>query len=875
MSPAETAPGLPRRVLAYALAGVYSLGLVVYCVAWMAAARLPPANTAPRVELGYDEEYRPTERAQLVLSTKRGSPAEAMGLAQGDRILLIDGLPFQSGDRENDNTQIREWRRLKAGDRVTLTVLPAGSRAPVVLTGVLRPLADSRRPVGWTELAASELRSSYPLPFVLVGVTVLLLRPRDRNAWLLALLFGSLVSAPDLFGRERVYAHLANFVYGCRAIFLSFMGPFFYLFFALFPERSPLERRAPWLKYALFAFASPFIVYGMATGNMALPPPIYQSLGKYIHDQICLWFETGTIVLAFASAAMSLFGAADAGTRRKLRLIFWGAAAAIFPSLVDLIVRNATGLASPTWVITVRVALAALFPLAFAYAVVKHRVLDIPVLLRRSARYLLVQRGFTLLCSLVSIGATLLFAIYVGGRLAPGSELSQPAGVALGAAFGTSVLWGGVQLHRRVGDHIDRSFFRGAYDARRILEDLAARTPFVTDRTELARLLEEQLRDALQPSALRVFFVESGADGAALRTATGDELSLPIDEPARAALRGHGRPWELTAEESSALPAAIAALRPECLAPLVARGGGWMGVIVLGIRRSEETYSNEDLRLLASVAAQAGATLDNLRLGEEAAARLERERRAEREMEIAQEVQRRLLPQAPPRLRTLDLAAHCLQARQVGGDSYDFLDLGGGRTGIVLADVSGKGVHAALLMANLQAHLRSQSTVRPFDAVKMLRQVNFALWRSTAPQHFATLFFGAYDDAERRLDYVNCGHNPPIVLRRDGRIERLSATASVIGIFERWNCTEAAVQLEAGDVLVVYSDGITEALREEEEFGEERFIEALREHAAAGARQLVEAVLERVQAFSAGNQSDDLTLIVARVVDAGGEEQPA
>ena len=188
----------------------------------------------------------------------------------------------------------------------------------------------------------------------------------------------------------------------------------------------------------------------------------------------------------------------------------------------------------------------------------------------------------------------------------------------------------------------------------------------------------------------------------------------------------------------------------------------------------------------------------------------------------------------------------------------------------MLADVSGKGVHAALLMANLQAHLRSQSVMRPFDAARMLERVDLALWRSTAPQHYATLFFGAYDDDARRLAYINCGHNPPVVLRRDGRVDRLPATACVIGLFERWPCAMAEVGFEAGDVLVVYSDGITEALRGEEEFGEARFLDVLREHAGAEARELVESVLARVQEFSAGEQSDDLTLIVARVLGDDG-----
>ena len=161
------------------------------------------------------------------------------------------------------------------------------------------------------------------------------------------------------------------------------------------------------------------------------------------------------------------------------------------------------------------------------------------------------------------------------------------------------------------------------------------------------------------------------------------------------------------------------------------------------------------------MASQAGTALENIRLAEEIADRRDRELRTAREMEIAKEVQTRLLPQAPPPSETWECAARCIQARQVGGDYFDFLDLGEGRVGFVLADVSGKGVYAALLMANLQAHLRSQGGISPSDPVRLLQQVNHMLVKSTASQHYATLFFGVYEEAGQRLTYANCGHNPP------------------------------------------------------------------------------------------------------------------
>jgi serine phosphatase RsbU (regulator of sigma subunit) len=252
---------------------------------------------------------------------------------------------------------------------------------------------------------------------------------------------------------------------------------------------------------------------------------------------------------------------------------------------------------------------------------------------------------------------------------------------------------------------------------------------------------------------------------------------------------------------------------------------------------------------------------------------LEAERRTAREMEIAKEVQSRLLPQTTPDLKTLECAGRCLQAWRVGGDYYDFLELGRDQVGLVLADVSGKGVHAALLMANLQAHLRSLSgltrsttgLITPPDLVRTLQEVNRILWKSTAAQHYATLFFGLYDDSTRRLTYVNCGHNPPMLLRVDGSVERLKSTATVIGLFEKWECEAREIDLTPGDLLAIFSDGVTEAMRGEEEFGESRLLDELRDTSQVSVEQVVTAVFTRVQEFSAGTQSDDVTLLVARV----------
>lgn len=250
------------------------------------------------------------------------------------------------------------------------------------------------------------------------------------------------------------------------------------------------------------------------------------------------------------------------------------------------------------------------------------------------------------------------------------------------------------------------------------------------------------------------------------------------------------------------------------------------------------------------------------------AVRLEGERRATQELEIAKQVQARLFPQTLPELSSLDYAGLCIQARQVGGDYYDFLDFGGRRLGLVVGDIAGKGIAAALLMANLQANLRSQCAIALDQPQRLLRSVNQLFYENTTESAYATLFFAEYDDCARRLRYANCGHLCALLLRSDDQVERLDSTSTVLGLFKDWDCTIGERSLFAGDTLALYTDGITEAFNDsEEEYGEHRLIEALRRRRDLCSKDLLGSVVDDVRQFSPREQHDDITLIVAKCRD--------
>ncbi|HLJ46946.1 MAG TPA: SpoIIE family protein phosphatase [Bryobacteraceae bacterium] len=247
--------------------------------------------------------------------------------------------------------------------------------------------------------------------------------------------------------------------------------------------------------------------------------------------------------------------------------------------------------------------------------------------------------------------------------------------------------------------------------------------------------------------------------------------------------------------------------------------------------------------------------------------RREAERRAALEAEIARNVQSRLFPQVFPPMKTLDCAAACFPAQHVGGDYYDLLELRPGRTGLVIADISGKGVSGALLMANLQANLRIQYAMAVDNLPGLLASVNRLFYRNTESSSYATMFFADYDDISRTLRYANCGHVSPLLLRSNGDIERLTPTCTVVGLFEAWQCETAETRLHAGDTLVLYSDGVVEAESSDgTPFGEERLIEVLQHGANRSAQDLLRAIVDATLEFSGGEQLDDITLVVARAL---------
>lgn len=291
------------------------------------------------------------------------------------------------------------------------------------------------------------------------------------------------------------------------------------------------------------------------------------------------------------------------------------------------------------------------------------------------------------------------------------------------------------------------------------------------------------------------------------------------------------------------------------------RKGKMIGILNAFNKKTPGGFSEADQRLLFIIASQSAQVLENARLAEE-----ERKLAIVREdMRLAHDIQMDLLPDAAPSIPGYEIAGTSVPAKEVGGDYYDFIQVGTGRLAVCLGDVSGKGIPAALLMANLQATMRSQAS-QDLTPAECLKRSNNLLFRSTDAGSFATLFLGVLNADQDSLSYSNAGHNPPFIIKAGGDLVRLHLAGLILGCLEDANYQESIVEVDPGDLLFIYSDGLTEAVNEEEkEFGEAGLTALLTENREMAPRSLIEKVIGTIRGhMGSASQSDDMTAIAVR-----------
>jgi sigma-B regulation protein RsbU (phosphoserine phosphatase) len=514
-----------------------------------------------------------------------------------------------------------------------------------------------------------------------------------------------------------------------------------------------------------------------------------------------------------------------------------------------------------------------IFPFTLAYVILVDKAMDVRVAVRQGLRYTATRGTIRALVMVLMFGALWNVWNLVNDPSANRPRKLQAIAWSMAAALLVP------RFAKRAFEWTDKRFFREAYDAEHMLTNLSEEVRSIVETEPLLDTVLDRIGSTLHVDKLAVFLLEKdwfvpvrsrGFDPAPAVAfpATADALRrlAASGRPARVRRDGPDSPLRreaITEENRSRL----AQLDAEIILPLIGKRD-LLGAITLGPKKSEEPYSLSDAKLLGLVATQTGLALENSRLTATIAHEVAKRERMSREIEIARDVQQRLFPQRLPQLSGVDCAGYCRPAQGVGGDYYDFLALPGGRLGIALGDVAGKGIPAALLMASLQASLRGQRLSGPADLAQLMTNLNYLIYEASPDNRYATFFYGEYDPATRRLEFVNAGHNAPMLFRgADGELVRLPATGPVVGLIDVGRFQQSSVVLGPGDVLLVYSDGISEAMNTaDEEWGEERLAAAARAAAPCEAQALIDTLFVAADAFVAGaTQHDDMTVVVVRV----------
>lgn len=854
-----------RSLLALTALGVYFIALLLF------QSRLTWED--------FDRQLHITEiaRPPFTLGPARATlnalqpEAIAAGLIRGDRLIALDGVAAP-GER-SPQTAVRGR---KAGETMAVIV----ERSGVPITAPVRLQAASSKPLNlqqWVVFAFLDVLTPWLCLVLAFGVSFQ--RPLDPLAWLLLLLlasFGGVAQAGRVLalvvGWEWPTRPLATLYY---LTITNSWGFWMLLFGQYFPDRSAGGKWDRIVRWALGGILAAYAILWGVSNSLATEDVRAMGFEALVQrwSTFDVILEMAGIGVFFAYIFLKMWRATLPDARRRLRLLVSGAAVSLTPVVLLALASLLMGrpflafLTFSPWLWIPSLLLLFLFPVTLAYVIVVARAMEVSVVVRQGIQYALARGGARLLIGAVVVALAIYSArvVYEPGIARPQLLLML---VILAGAFVALRLIAG-----RLYGWIDRHFFREAVNTERVLAELSENVRSIVEAKPLLKTVTETIASALHVNQVAALIRRNGDFVPAYAVGFGGsapEIHFPAH--GRLAERLQSQPLRVDASTARVAQAeengVLKTLGAELLLPLVANNRV-LGFLSLGPKRSEAPYSPSDVRLLESVALQTGLALENSRLTEEMAHEIAQRERMARELEIARDVQQRLFPQESPAIAGLDYEGKCRPAATIGGDYYDFLPLPGGRLGFAIGDVSGKGIPAALLMASLRASLRGLAISASGDIAELMANLNRLIYEASPSDRFATLFYGVFDPAARTFRYVNGGHNPPILFRPAiGEVVRLKEGGLMIGGFRSARYDQGCVPLSPGDTMVMFTDGISEAVNPEgEEFGEERVINALRADSGLPAARLGDRILDALDSFTSGApQQDDITLVVVRAV---------
>lgn len=491
---------------------------------------------------------------------------------------------------------------------------------------------------------------------------------------------------------------------------------------------------------------------------------------------------------------------------------------------------------------------------AVGWAILSHQFMDVRVIFRQNLVYFL-STGFLVAVYILSVAQLGRYVRNVLGAKTPALEIGF---ILVALVFFQPVM-------EKLDDLIKRLFIRQRSDFRNLMERFSRELVSIFDLNQISARVTELLEKELFIERAVLLLADADAKGALLTFSSGNEVlarNISSNDPLLKTLLGRKQPTYLETvlpeQTEEGLARLLVGVGAKIAVPILDEGR-FVGILALGEKVSGFRYSPEDMTLLGVLANQLSIATANARLYAET---LEKQR-MEEELAMARQIQQNLLPARLPSSAEYEFASYVRPSRQVGGDFYDFL-WREEQLSFVLADASGKGMPAALLVAFLQATLKAEHRhVRPIG--EFICSINELMVANTSPEKFVTLFYARFDLREKKLFYSNAGHNYPILVRQNGHPEFLKKGGTVVGAFGGAVYDSDSTPLLPGDTLVVYSDGLTDASNQDEMFGEERLVQLAVQSRHQNAEGVKNSIVNAVEAFTGSVPPfDDMTLLVMK-----------
>jgi sigma-B regulation protein RsbU (phosphoserine phosphatase) len=698
----------------------------------------------------------------------------------------------------------------------------------------------------------------------ILGFVVYVLKPNTSTSWVFLLLcFGVCIYGVSGFEMQSTYASV-HFHY----VIVPLFPALFVHLGLIFPDRKKFVSRFPVLEYAIYVPAVILIltyqvylftfedVLGSGASSWV---PSYNAIAS-VNRPFTLLCVAGLLVLILHSA----FRASSSLARQRARMILFGVAIAFLPPAILMLITLTMKVNFPWNFIAFFVIF---FPMSIAYSIVRHNLFEADVIIKRAVGYVVV----TAIVVGAYVGVGVVLNVFVGKY-----ELAQSRAFPILFTLGVILVFN--PLRDRIQVLVDRIFFRKEYDYGSIVDKIGGAMTTLLDLGQILKRLTQTFTEDMFINNSSVALLNPAGTAYQIYMAEGESKhdvegkAFNRSEPLMQVIEGEKK--ELTRYDlledpkykdvSRSGAASFEALHASLLVPLLYQNQV-IGSLNLGEKKSGKFYNREDIDLLRTLANQGAVAIENARLFQE---NLEKQR-MEEELSIARDLQTSMLPAVCPEIGGFKIAAISTPAREVGGDFFDFIEMGTDRVGFVVGDVTGKSVSGALVMSASRSVFRMLSEERLTVGEIMIR-ANRRMNKDVKKGMFVALLYAVLNSENRTLSLCSAGQTQPIhffAKSGEARLVETEGDAFPLGILEDVEYEETRVQLTPGDRVVFYTDGIVEAMNGQNEmFGFERLVEVVQGSRAMTADALLKEIVDRVNAFAgSAAQHDDLTVIVVSV----------